>query len=276
MTSVLLLRLAGPLQSWGSRSRFAHRDTDLRPTKSGVIGLCAAAMGLDRADPLGPLAELRFGVRADRPGTVIRDYQTVGGGTYPLRPRDLILDHRRASRAQPSRPLADDGTFGDYVLEDWYGIPKYVIRDPDSGGLITETKAVTRSPMITEHWYLADAAFVVALEYSDHDFLEQIGHAVEHPQQLLWLGRKSCPPTGELANGVHSGTAESVLARTALLENATDTRPRVWLETHPGVGATPAHDQPVTFDSDNRCHTLRWEKRTRITPTSEIEWNLIQ
>ena len=36
--SVLLLRLAGPMQSWGTRSRFGNRDTGLEPSRSGVIG----------------------------------------------------------------------------------------------------------------------------------------------------------------------------------------------------------------------------------------------
>jgi len=43
--SVLLLRLAGPLQSWGDSSRFATRGTRREPTKSGVIGMVAAALG---------------------------------------------------------------------------------------------------------------------------------------------------------------------------------------------------------------------------------------
>ena len=48
--AVLLLRLAGPMQSWGTQSRFTHRDTDLEPSKSGVIGLLCAAMGKPRDD----------------------------------------------------------------------------------------------------------------------------------------------------------------------------------------------------------------------------------
>ena len=50
--SVLLLKLAGPLQSWGSSSRFARRGTEIAPTKSGVIGLLAAAKGMRRTEPL--------------------------------------------------------------------------------------------------------------------------------------------------------------------------------------------------------------------------------
>ncbi|MBB4933307.1 CRISPR system Cascade subunit CasD [Lipingzhangella halophila] len=75
--SVLALLLAGPLQSWGSAARFARRTTENAPTKSGVIGLLAAAQGRDRADDLSDLAALRFGVRVDQRGTRLRDYQTA-------------------------------------------------------------------------------------------------------------------------------------------------------------------------------------------------------
>ena len=43
--SVLLLRLAAPMQSWGTTSRFIHRDTGLEPSKSGIIGLLCAGPG---------------------------------------------------------------------------------------------------------------------------------------------------------------------------------------------------------------------------------------
>ncbi|GHJ35402.1 type I-E CRISPR-associated protein Cas5/CasD [Streptomyces sp. TS71-3] len=78
-TAVLALRLAGPLQSWGASSRFTRRTTESAPTKSGVIGLLASAAGLERGDDrrLAPLAALRFGVRADQPGTRIRDFHTA-------------------------------------------------------------------------------------------------------------------------------------------------------------------------------------------------------
>jgi CRISPR-associated Cas5-like protein len=42
--ATLLLRLAAPLQSWGSDSKFETRKTDREPTKSGVVGLLAAAL----------------------------------------------------------------------------------------------------------------------------------------------------------------------------------------------------------------------------------------
>ena len=66
--ATLLLRLAAPLQSWGSDSKFETRKTDREPTKSGVVGLLAAALGLRRDDTegLARLNGLRFAVRADQ------------------------------------------------------------------------------------------------------------------------------------------------------------------------------------------------------------------
>lgn len=85
----LLIRLCGPMQSWGVQSRFTVRDTGLEPSKSGVIGLVCAALGIDRADDsaLQPLVALRLGIRTDREGVLKMDYHTAqnvlkaGGGT---------------------------------------------------------------------------------------------------------------------------------------------------------------------------------------------------
>lgn len=75
--TTLLLRLAGPLQSWGTSSRFTRRATDRTPSKSGVIGLLAAAEGQRRTDSIEHLLGLRFAVRTEQPGTLLRDFQTA-------------------------------------------------------------------------------------------------------------------------------------------------------------------------------------------------------
>lgn len=77
--ATLLLRLQGPMQSWGTTSRFDERDTQLEPSKSGVLGLVCAALGRDRSEPVDDLAALRMGVRVEREGVPMRDYQTATG-----------------------------------------------------------------------------------------------------------------------------------------------------------------------------------------------------
>ncbi|MGW1765559.1 type I-E CRISPR-associated protein Cas5/CasD [Streptomyces sp. NPDC002073] len=94
--TVLLLRLAGPLQSWGSSARFTRRSTENAPTKSGVLGLLAAAEGRPRTADLSDLAALRFGVRIDQPGSRLRDFQTAhhadSGKSMPLSDRYYLAD----------------------------------------------------------------------------------------------------------------------------------------------------------------------------------------
>lgn len=82
----LLLRLAGPLQAWGTASKYGRRDTARFPTRSGVLGMLASALGHSReesVDTLRPLKGLSLTVRVDRPGVVLTDFHTVGGGNSP-------------------------------------------------------------------------------------------------------------------------------------------------------------------------------------------------
>ncbi|MGW5578898.1 type I-E CRISPR-associated protein Cas5/CasD [Micromonospora chokoriensis] len=88
-THSLALCLDAPMQSWGSKSRGNIRDTGREPSKSGVIGMLAAALGVSRddTDALVELSRLRMGTRVDREGILERDYHvtlnvptTAGGG----------------------------------------------------------------------------------------------------------------------------------------------------------------------------------------------------
>ncbi|MDQ0847455.1 type I-E CRISPR-associated protein Cas5/CasD [Streptomyces sp. V1I6] len=109
--SVLTLRLAGPLQSWGASARFARRTTEAAPTKSGVIGMLAAAAGIERGDDdrLAPLAALKFGVRIDQPGTRVRDFHTahhgLTGKSMPLSERFYLADAVFVAALEGDRPL---------------------------------------------------------------------------------------------------------------------------------------------------------------------------
>lgn len=83
--NTLFLRFEGPFQSWGdNQSKFLIRRTAEAPTKSGVIGMLCAALGVSRSDAaeqwLPELNSLRMGVRIDRPGVRWWDYHTVGAG----------------------------------------------------------------------------------------------------------------------------------------------------------------------------------------------------
>lgn len=83
--NTLFLRLEGPLQAWGDQqSKFVIRRTSDAPTKSGVVGILCAALGIRRPVAaegwLAKLCALRMGVRLDAPGVRWWDYHTVGAG----------------------------------------------------------------------------------------------------------------------------------------------------------------------------------------------------
>lgn len=74
----ILLKFTGPMQSWGTDSHFEIRHTDLYPSKSGVLGLVAAALGWRRNDKrIEGLNKICFAVRVDQPGIMIEDYHTA-------------------------------------------------------------------------------------------------------------------------------------------------------------------------------------------------------
>lgn len=71
----VLVKFAGPLQSWGSSSRFETRSTDRYPSKSAVVGLLAASFGYRRDDTrIERFNQLDFAVRVDQAGEILNDY----------------------------------------------------------------------------------------------------------------------------------------------------------------------------------------------------------
>ena len=225
--STLLLRLAAPLQSWGVEAKFDRRTTERAPTKSGVIGLAAAAMGRRRDERIDDLAALRFGVRTDRAGVLLRDYHTA--------------------KSQ-------------------------------------------RSAYVTNRYYLSDAVFLAGLE-GDAALLRQLEEAFRRPAFPLFLGRRSCPPAGEVSLGIRDSLSleealenEPLLirpgrteaeARLRIVVEATDATRRVYF----------IRDVPISYDQAHRRFGFRraWEytlphkghlateKPTEHDPMAELE-----
>lgn len=163
----LLLRLVGPMQSWGTTSRFDQRDTGKEPSKSGVLGLLAAALGIDRekGPELEPLTHFSMGVRHDRSGVPKCDYQTAGC-------------------AESDSIIKADGT-------------------------------QSKDGVVSQRFYLADAAFLVGLECEDRSLLVSIHAALRDPVWPLALGRKSYVPSEPIwiENGMQDVLLRDALAR---------------------------------------------------------------
>jgi CRISPR system Cascade subunit CasD len=170
--SVLLLRLAGPLQSWGSSSRFARRGTEIAPTKSGVIGLLAAAQGVRRSEPLTDLLGLEFGVRLDQPGQILRDFQTArsldGRHSAPLTYRFYLSDAAFLGAVSGENELL--GGLAEAL--DRPRFPLYLGRRscPPAGRISlgvhdgTLDDVLTQWPWLAAEWYRKRAASTIRLE----------------------------------------------------------------------------------------------------------------
>jgi CRISPR system Cascade subunit CasD len=90
--------------------------------------------------------------------------------------------------------------------------------------------ASTKEPETVVSWrdYLCDGAFLVAVR-GEEDLTARCAYALQRPVWPPYLGRKSCPPTRPLYEGV--GNYDSV-------EQALSRWPRL-----PGVGSAP--DEPL-------------------------------
>lgn len=234
-TSTVLIRLAAPMQSWGNQPRGAYRASNIRPTKSGVLGLVANALGRDYRDNIDDLAGLRFAVRVDRSGTVELDYHTTGGGTVPLLPGNVLGNPAWRRKAKTADPR--DLDFYEYAP------PAFVGRDKNDE--LTSKPGNTNQ---TRDRYLADASFLVALT-GDHALTSNIAAALENPQRALYLGRKAYTPSEPLLAGHH----EHVDARDALAAAPRAVRSDagglvVTFEVDPGTeGSVIVHDQPISY-----------------------------
>ena len=109
-TPLIALRLEGALQSWGDHSKWDERDSGSFPSKSGVVGLIACAMGLERgSEELLALADaIHLAVRADRPGMRAMDFQTVKGNPLRTAEGQRKLD---ASTVVSNRWYLEDASF---------------------------------------------------------------------------------------------------------------------------------------------------------------------
>lgn len=248
-TATVVFRLAGPQQAWSTAGRGARRPTQDHPTKSGVIGMVANALGRDRADDVTDLAALRFGVRADRPGRIESDYHTSGSGRFPLLPSEVLADPALTRAAAKGLPL-----------ERSYAAPKNITRDRK--GVLVGKRG---DAILTRDEYLVDAAFTIALT-GPVAVVEEVAAALRAPARSLHLGRKAYPLSAPPSPSVHP--VDDPAAALALMPAPTaPAYVETWIEQEPGRqdGNTQiVMDQPISFGA--RCSAPRLEtRRTTVT-----------
>jgi CRISPR system Cascade subunit CasD len=155
MADYLVVRLYGPLASWGEIAVGESRHSSVYPSKSALLGLLGAALGVVREDDAGQQAlseGYRFGVKLVCAGTPLRDFHTVQA---PPQQSKVFWRSRR-------QELADKARLG---------------------------------TLLSMREYRCDSLALVAVEAlpGARWSLDELAAALRQPRFVLYLGRKSCP-----------------------------------------------------------------------------------
>ncbi|MBA1262333.1 type I-E CRISPR-associated protein Cas5/CasD [Stutzerimonas stutzeri] len=178
MTDYLLLRLYGPMASWGEIAVGESRHSAVHPSRSALLGLLGAALGIERSDEAGQqllIQGYRFGIKLECPGSPLRDYHTVQSGVPPRKTRF------RSRRQELAAAKVD-------------------------------------TLLSTREYRCDSLALVAVEATSDapHD-LPHVAEALRRPHFPLYLGRKSCPLALPLAPQViGAATLREALDRSEL------------------------------------------------------------
>ncbi len=154
MPSYLVFRLYGAMASWGEIAVGEARHSASHPSRSALLGLCAAALGIERTaeEQQASLARgLCFGIKLDLPGHPLRDYHTIQAPSTVKKVR-----HRTRRQELSSRSLNTLLSYREYR---------------------TDSLAVV----------------AVQLTSQSQFSLAELAAALRRPIFPLSLGRKSCP-----------------------------------------------------------------------------------
>jgi CRISPR system Cascade subunit CasD len=156
----LIFQLQAPLSAWGETAVGEYRPSANYPSESALIGLLAAALGIDRSDEdqhQTLSAELSFAIGVQSAGRLLRDYQTAQ------------VPGRVSLKNRPHRTRRDE-----------LNMPKEEL-----------------NTILSTRDYRQDAACLVAVQTkTDSVFsLVDLAQAIQQPKFVLYLGRKTCPPS---------------------------------------------------------------------------------
>lgn len=227
-----LLRLEGPLQSWGDRSRFWQRGTLPFPTKSGVLGMifCACGLGGSQKERLAlcnalPMTVFELSGKAEK--SFLNDMQMVGSAYDEDDPWEFLFVPKTSTGKKPT-----------------------------SGG-----------PKITYRRYLQDASFAVILEISEN-CREEFASGLRFPKWDVYLGRKSCAPTRPVFQGVFETYEDALLSLKTSLRSDDGEQRSLVTEVSETTSQDPEgmllYDVPVEF-GEHKKYSGRYVKITDLS-----------
>lgn len=178
MTEYILFYLWGPLQSWGSIAVGSDRPTDAVPSKSAVVGMIAASLGIRRSQKTDNVMRaidrgLDLAVRVDSRGVRGVDYQTIQSVElkrgFKVRTRYDELVHARKMGQEIGTILSSR----EYLQDAAYLLAIRAKRQHINPSELGEWSSL----------FSADGAVS----------LNRVAQALIEPKFVLSLGRKSCP-----------------------------------------------------------------------------------
>lgn len=167
MRDYLILKLQGPMQAWGEHTFEGTRPSANFPTRSALLGLLGACLGIRRND-------------------YSRLQQLADSVCFAVCKEDRFLVKRSGRKVPlPSAKFTDYHTVLN-AREDYIGL---------------------KSHKIIQTWreYLYDAAFTIAVWNTDEASitLDALERAIKTPQFTPYLGRRSCPLSRPLFEARH-------------------------------------------------------------------------
>ena len=109
---------------------------------------------------------------------------------------------------------------------------------------------------VTNRYYLADAEFLVGFESVDEELLKKIEYALLNPVFPLYLGRRSCPPTGRLCLGIRKLELEEALLEEEFRNESIETV-RIVMDAKKGEDGNIVKDLPISYNPEHRKHMFR-------------------
>ena len=247
MRKYLLFQLYGPMASWGDVAVGDMRPTFGHPSKSAVLGLVAAALGIKRSnhkDQRALAESYFFAARLETPGVMLRDFHTA------------------------EVPSGKD-------------LPAYVQTRREELSAVK----VKDNPVVSRRDYRCDARATICI-WSPGDepqwSLSELAKELRTPSFLLYLGRKACP----ISLPLNPQVAEADTLRAAFQQMPMDVFTRPLFENNPGdvrfywegeadegfsdaqlLDELERRDQPVSRTS---WHFARRKERMASVPFDEL------
>ena len=227
---ILTFQLYGPLASWGTPAVGESRPSSDHPGRSALLGLLAAALGIERDNAAGQQAlasSVQFAVKQLSAGRVIRDFHTV---QVPKRDRKARYATRRDEMAFSSDRL---------------------------------------NTIISRREYRCDGLWRVGVTTTKNSdwTLQELEAALRQPTFTLYLGRKSCPLAAPLSPKIvqSSGIQQALSGDVPLLHE----QQQRWLALGETVdyywegSAGDLQPQDTQYPEDDVVSRQRWQFKGR-------------